>query len=178
VGLDDATTNLRAVARIFQLAVRREESPLASLRRLLSDLRQLYTEGGIVIRTPPSGEGEPIFAETVFQPDADVMTFISPEVLRQPSLWQEHRRQLDAFQARLRGWMTFSAALFRTVVASACLWGALTGLSRARMGYLALALAWAVMPMLATVALRLAIIFGVRHFVLPAEIKRPQVASD
>lgn len=60
-------------------------------------LVKLYSEGGIEICTPENASGkgapengQPLLARTVVQPDADVIAYVSQEILVQPEIWQDH----------------------------------------------------------------------------------------
>ena len=66
----------------------------------------LFSEGGVEICTPRSGEGsnqdekEKSFAmRSVIQPDADILTFISPEAV---SDMEAHRRHFEEVRLKMR----------------------------------------------------------------------------
>ena len=67
----------------------------------LEDLSELYSQGGITVCTPE----DQILVRSVIQPDADIITWVSPDVLKDPSIWDTHLRQVRAkfnFARRLR----------------------------------------------------------------------------
>ena len=69
----------------------------------LRDVGRLYGAGGIVIRTPiDAEEGRAIVAETVIQPDGDVIVKMDPAIWSDPNAWQRHSERVHLVLYRYR----------------------------------------------------------------------------
>ena len=68
---------------------------------ILADLSELYAEGGITVCTPEDS----VLVRSVIQPDADILTWVSPDVFENISIWETHLgqvRQKFNFAQRIR----------------------------------------------------------------------------
>jgi hypothetical protein len=103
-----------------------------SLRSDLNDLVEIYSAGGLQVVTLLSGEdgtttesgtNRPYDGKSydqkgmrsIIQPDGDLVTVISPEVLTKPQVWQLHTETIDeklAVLERLKQWARQSWVLF------------------------------------------------------------------
>lgn len=103
--------------------------------RDLTDLVDMYSEGGLAIVTPLSGESTAATAplldkeykgkseadkgvRTVIQLDADMVTLISEDVLINPEVWQRHTLAVNgklAVLGTLRTWARRSWVVFLTI---------------------------------------------------------------
>ena len=100
--------------------------------RDLNDLVEMYSEGGLAIVTPLSGESSaaaaPVLDEnyegkreaatgvrTTIQLDSDMVTFMSEDVLENPDVWLRHTQAINrklAVLGRLPIWLRRSWVLF------------------------------------------------------------------
>ena len=53
---------------------------------ILQDLTELFGMGGITVCTP----NDPVLVKSVIQPDADILTWVSPDVFEDTSIWEIH----------------------------------------------------------------------------------------
>jgi len=69
----------------------------------LRDVTELFGAGGIVIRTPrDAGEGRAILAETVVQPNGDIVVKMDPAIWSAPDAWQKHSERVELVVQRYR----------------------------------------------------------------------------
>lgn len=157
-----------SVRGVLRKALSGEEPLVASWTRFIEETRQLFGEGGIIIRTPPAAaEGDRLFAETLIQPDADVITKIDTAVLADPSLWQEHLKRVCASQDRLHTWLLLPRLLYGLLLAAGAMLALTHGTTQFQRGRPLLD--WLVEPLavpLILMALRTLGVWWVRRTVL------------
>lgn len=126
-------------------------------RALLADAEELYA-GGLTVRTPPdAGEGAAILAETVIQPNGDVLLKLNPALAAGDDAWVSHmdrvRLRVEQYRFRVRAlrMATHWAFLGVSIPLTATLW---TGTRR-----WLFALAGMLVPVVLHVTLRVAIRF-------------------
>lgn len=71
-------------------------------RDTFNTLVKLYSEGAIDICTPCNTIGndspensQPLLARTIVQPDADIIMYVSEEIVVRPDIWQEHLEKIE-----------------------------------------------------------------------------------
>jgi hypothetical protein len=74
---------------------------------VFSTIVQLYARGGIEVSTALSVDGDApqsgrlFAARTVIQPDADVITYVAPQLLDRPDLWRQHLGKIASQRATI-----------------------------------------------------------------------------
>ncbi len=89
----------------------------------------LYVGGAVEICTPGNTSGRELLCRTIIQPDADIITWVTPEVVSQRDALSEHLGRIRAEVRRIR---RFRAA-FRWSPALPLILGAIYGFAHAKM---------------------------------------------
>lgn len=97
-------------------------------RQVVTLVKELYLHGGIEIYTRCDGisrEDSSIGAQTLIQPDGDIITKVSENACFQPAIWQRHLENveqkifiLQRFRRFLK-WISFSIPAFLSIAYAA-----------------------------------------------------------